>query len=258
MSRLRAKCPHCKTFTAVAMGPDYQCHSCGAEFGAGLVRVPRAWGKGGEAMAEAAALELAYPETAVIAEDTLEDQHLVLASELPERPLVLGGCCCSHVGAVEGLAARHDRLALVWVDAHADLNTPESSPSGNAWGMPLRMIVDSGAVRPTDVALVAARDLDPPEREFIKEAGVHTGKHAIQRALGEVDCVYVAVDFDGLDQDEVAAFMPVPGGIKLARAESLLRTVATDATVIGAGFTGLAPDSKNLEPATRLSAALGL
>ena len=64
----------------------------------------------------------------------------------------------------------------IWIDAHGDLNTPESSPSGNEWGMPLRMIVDSGAVRSTDVALVAVRDLDPPEREFIEEAGVHTGK----------------------------------------------------------------------------------
>jgi arginase len=240
------------------MGPDYQCHSCGAEFGAGLVRVPRAWGKGGEEMAAAASLELAYPEAAVVAEDTLEDQHLVLASELPERPLVLGGCCCSHVGAVEGLSARHDRLALIWIDAHGDLNTPESSPSGNEWGMPLRMIVDSGAVRPADVALVAARDLDPPEREFIEEAGVNTGEDAVQRALGEVDCVYVAVDFDGLDEGEVAAFMPVPGGITLAETEELLRTVAARATVVGAGFTGLVPDPKNLGPAARLSAALGL
>jgi arginase len=258
VSRLRAKCPQCKTFTAVALGPDYQCHSCGAEFGAGLVRVPRAWGKGGEGMAQAASLELPYPEAAVIAEDTLGDQHLVLASELPERPLVLGGCCCAHVGAVEGLAARHERLALIWIDAHGDLNTPESSPSGNEWGMPLRMIVDSGAVRPRDVALVAARDLDPPERDFIRDSGIHTGKDAVRRALGEVDCIYVAVDFDGLDQDEVSAFMPVPGGMAVAETEALLRAVASDATVVGAGFTGLLPDARNLEPATRLGAALGL
>ena len=258
MSRLRAKCPFCKTFTAVAMGPDYQCHACGAEFGAGLVRVPRAWGKGGEGMAEAAGLELPYPEAAVIAEDTLGDQHLVLASELPERPLVLGGCCCSHVGAVEGLAARHGRLALVWIDAHGDLNTPQSSPSGNEWGMPLRMIVDSGAVRPEDVALVAARDLDPPERDFIRDSGINSGKDAVQRALDEVDCVYVALDFDGLDQDEVSAFMPVPDGLTVAETESLLRGIASDAAVVGAGFTGLLPDARNLEPAVRLGAALGL
>jgi arginase family enzyme len=258
VSRLRAKCPHCKTFTAVALGPDYQCHSCGAEFGAGLVRVPRAWGKGGEGMAQAASLELPYPEAAVIAEDTLGDQHLVLASELPERPLVLGGCCCSHVGAVEGLAARHGRLALIWIDAHGDLNTPESSPSGNEWGMSLRMIVDSGAVRPTDVALVAARDLDPPERDFILDSGINTGTDAVQLALGDVDCVYVAVDFDGLDQDEVSAFMPVPGGMAVAETEVLLRRVASDAAVVGAGFSGLLPDAKNVDPAVRLGAALGL
>ena len=79
-------------------------------------------------MIESAALPLDYPEAAVIEEDTLHAQNLTLASELPVRPLVLGGCCCSHVGAVEGLAARHERLGIVWFDAHGDLNTPESHP----------------------------------------------------------------------------------------------------------------------------------
>src|SRR5213076_668843 len=147
MSLLRARCPSCRTLTAVALGAGYECHVCGRSFAAGLVRVPRAWGDGGEAMVEAASLPLDYPETAVVAEDSLHAQTLAVASDLPQRPLVLGGCCCSHVGAVEGLAARHDRLALVWLDAHGDLNTPETSPSGNAWGMPLRMILDAGAVR---------------------------------------------------------------------------------------------------------------
>jgi arginase family enzyme len=258
VSRLRAKCPACKTFTAVALGPEYQCHACGSEFGAGLVRVPRAWGTGGEAMAEAASLEIPYPEASVVAEDSLGEQSLVLASELPERPLILGGCCCSHVGAVEGLAARHGRVAVVWVDAHGDLNTPESSPSGNEWGMPLRMLLDSGAVDAQDVALVGARNLDPPEREFIRDHGIHTGKHAVDRALSDVDGVYVAIDFDGLDEAEVAAWMPEPGGVSLAEAEELLRGIARNATVVGAGLTGLLPDPRNVEPAARLCAALGL
>jgi arginase family enzyme len=124
--------------------------------------------------------------------------------------------------------------------------------------MPLRMIVDSGAVRPADVALLAARDLDPPERDFIRHSGIHIGEDAVERALSEVECVYVAVDFDGLDQDEVSAFMPVPGGIAVAETEALLGGVASDATVVGAGFAGLLPDARNLEPATRLGAALGL
>jgi arginase len=209
-------------------------------------------------MAEAAALDVPYPETLVVAEDSLEEQKLVLASELPERPLVLGGCCCSHVGAVEGLSARHDRLALLWIDAHGDLNTPETSPSGNEWGMPLRMIIDSGAVDARDVALVGARDLDPPEREFIRDSGLHTGKHAVDRALHGVDCIYVAIDFDGLEEGEVAAFMPVPGGIPVAEAEALLRRVASDAAVVGAGLSGLVPGDANLDPASRLCSALGL
>ena len=86
VSRLRAKCPDCKTYTAVALGPEYECHSCGRGFGAGLVRVPQAWGDGGEAMAEAAWLELPYPETAVIEAETLEEQNLALAADLPEAP----------------------------------------------------------------------------------------------------------------------------------------------------------------------------
>src|SRR5207244_11551785 len=128
----------------------------------------------GEEMAEAALLPLAYPEAAVIEEPTLRQQTFALAAGLPERPLVLGGCCCSHVGAVEGLAARHGRLGVLWIDAHGDPNTPESSPAGNEWGMPLRMLLDSGAIDPQDVALVGARDLDPPERDFIGASGLHT------------------------------------------------------------------------------------
>jgi arginase len=209
-------------------------------------------------MAAAASLDLPYPEAAVVAEDSIGEQTLVLASELPERPLVLGGCCCSHIGAVEGLAARHGRLGVVWVDAHGDLNTPETSPSGNEWGMPLRMIVDSGAAAPNDVALVGARDLDPPEWEFIDVSGVHTGKHAVERALGGVDAVYVAIDVDGLDEHEVAAFHPVPGGISLREAESIFRSLARTAPLVGAGLTGLLPDPANVEPAARLCAALGL
>jgi arginase family enzyme len=258
MSRLRAKCPNCRTFTAVALGPDYECHSCGREFHAGLVRVPQAWGDGGEAMAEAAFLELPYPEVAVVEADTLEEQNLALAADLPVRPLVLGGDCCSHIGAVEGLIARQDRLAIVWLDAHGDLNTPASSPSGNTWGMPLRMIIDSGAVSPDDVALVGARALDPPEEEYIAASGVHAGADAIERALDGAGCVYVAVDADVLEPSEVSVFMPEPDGLSLDEVEGILRDVDEHASVLGAGFTGLSFEPTNVEPLTRLAAALRL
>jgi arginase family enzyme len=255
MSALRAKCPSCHTLTAVAVGPEYECHSCGRTFAAGLVRVPRAWGNGGVPMIESASLPLDYPEAAVIEEGTLAQQNLSLAYNLPARPLVLGGCCCSHIGAVEGLAARHGRLGIVWFDAHGDLNTPQTSPSGNEWGMPLRMIIDGGAADAEDVAVVGARNLDPPEVEYIGAAGIHDDPDAV---LDRVDCVYVAIDCDVFEPSELASFMPEPGGPTLDELERVLGRIRERGTVVGAGLTGLAPEPANVEKVERLIAALGL
>jgi arginase family enzyme len=258
MSRLRAKCPDCKTYTAVALGPDYECHACGRAFHCGMVRVPQAWGDGGEAMAESAWLELPYPEAAVVEAESLEEQNLALAADLPERPLVLGGDCCSHVGAVEGLAARQGRISLIWLDAHGDLNTPQSSPSGNQWGMPLRMLLDSGAVETADVALVGARNLDPPEEEFIRSSGLHLGEDGISRALDGTGCTYVAVDVDVLEPMEMAVFMPEPDGLTIPEVERVLRAVEARTKVLGAGFTGLSFEPANIQPLAAFASALGL
>jgi arginase len=209
-------------------------------------------------MAEAAALPLPYPEAVVVEEDSVSAQSLALAFDLPERPLVLGGCCCSHVGAVEGLTTRHGRVGLVWLDAHGDLNTPESSPSGNAWGMPLRMLIDAGAVAADDVVLIGARNLDPPEEAFIASSGIHVGEDGLAGALEGTNGVYVALDCDVLDPGEISSFMPEPGGLTLDDVERLLREVAGRETVLGAGLSGLAPEERNVEPLTQLAAALGL
>ncbi len=210
-------------------------------------------------MAEAAFLPLPYPEAAVVDEGTLTEQNLALAAALPERPLVLGGCCCAHVGAVEGLATRHDRLGVVWLDAHGDLNTPETSPSGNLWGMPLRMLLDSGTVHPADVALVGARNLDPPEKEFIAASGLRTGEDGLREALEQVDAVYVALDCDVLDpDDDIRSFMPEPGGLTLPEAASILKQLASSRPVAGAGLSGLVPAPGNPSALARLTAALGV
>jgi arginase family enzyme len=254
MSLLRARCPDCRTLTAVAVDDGYECHSCGRSFSAGLVRVPRAWGDGGEAMVEAASLPLDYPEVAVVEEETLAMQTLAVASDLAARPLVLGGCCCSHIGAVEGLAARHGHVAVLWLDAHGDLNTPETSPSGNEWGMPLRVLLDRGTVAAADVVLWGARNLDPPEEEYIAAAGIGDDPGVL---LDRAEAVYVALDCDVLDPGELAVFMPEPGGPSLAAVERLLAEVRESGKLVGAGFTGLAPDPANVEKLERLTAALG-
>jgi arginase len=258
VSHFRARCPECKTYTAVALGSEYECHVCGRTFSAGLIRVPRAWGEGGEAMAEAALLPFPYPEAAVIEERSLHEQNLAIAAELPARPIVLGGCCCAHIGAVEGLASRQDRMAIVWIDAHGDLNTIESSPSGNPWATPLRTLIDAGTVNADDVVLVAARNLDPPEEDFIASNGVHVGEEGLEAALDGVDGAYVAFDCDALAPGEIGAFMPEPGGPTLGEAEAFLMRIREQASVLGAGFTAFLPEPENVPKLKRLAAALGL
>ena len=255
MSSLRARCPDCRTFTAVAVDEGYECHKCGRTFAAGLVRVPRAWGAGGEAMAEGAGLGIPYPEVGVVDRDTLEEQSAALATMLPAKPIVLGGCCCTHVGAARGLASRVDRLGIVWIDAHGDLNTPESSPSGNLWGMPLRMLLDEGVVAPDDVALVGVRNLDPPEAEYLAETGIDG---SLERALAGVDAVYVALDFDVLDPSEADVFMAEPNGASADEIEAVLRETGARTAIAGVGVTGFVASERNVPIIARLLAAAGL
>ena len=220
VSRLRARCPDCRTFTAVAIGPGYECHSCGREFGAGHRARAAGLGRGRRGDGRGRAPAAAYPEAAVVEEETLDEQTLAVAIDLPERPLVLGGCCCAHIGAVEGLAARNGRIALVWIDAHGDLNTPESSPSGNLWGMPLRMILDSGAVDPHDAILLGARSLDPPEREYIASTACAPTSKSSKRALDGTAGVYVALDVDVLEPGEIRRSCPSPAASRSPRSSS--------------------------------------
>lgn len=251
---MRARCPTCRTFTAVAVGDGYECHSCGSTFAAGLVRVPRAWGSGGEGMVEGARMALPYPEVAIVERGTLDEQNEAVAGALAARPIVLGGCCCSHVGAAQGLARRVDRLAVVWIDSHGDLNTPETSASGNVWGMPFRMLLDEGVVDVTDAALVGARNLDPPEVRFMQEVGLDD---SIERAVSGADATYVALDLDVLDPAEVDVLIPEPDGPSAAEVEALLRDLTSRTRIAGIGVTGLLATERNAALAVRMLSAAG-
>lgn len=254
MSTLRARCPDCRTLTAVAIDAGYQCHCCGREYAAGLVRVPRAWGADGQSVAAAAWLPLPYPEASVVAEDALESQIAALTRDLPVLPLVLGGCCCAHIGAIRGLAARGGRLAVVWLDAHGDLNTQQTSPSGDPWGMPLRMSLDAGDVAAADVALVGARNLDPAELAFAAAAEIDDD---IDRALEGCDRVYVAFDLDVLRPGVVAVHIPEPDGPTLEEAEAIVRDIVLRLPLAGLGLTSLTAEADTAVLA-RLTAAAGL
>src|SRR5262249_58231692 len=119
---------------------------------------------------------------------------------------------------------------------HGDLNTPDTSPSGNAWGMPLRAAIDAGAVAPGDVALVGARNLDPPEQEYMRSTGIDDD---LDRALAGVDAVYVALDADVLDPQALRCFMPEPEGPRIAEAAAILERAVAHPPPAGLGITGL-------------------
>ena len=205
-------------------------------------------------MAEGARVALPYPEVAVVERETLDAQTEAIAEALPARPVVVGGCCCTHVGAATGVARRVERLGVIWIDSHGDLNTPETSPSGNLWGMPFRMLLDGGVVAPTDAALVGARNLDPPEVAFMERAGIDD---AIDRALTGTDAVYVALDLDVLDPSEVDVLIPEPDGPSADEIDALLRDVAGKARIAAIGVTGFLATERNAALAARMLAAAG-
>ena len=120
------------------------------------------------------------------------------------------------------------------------------------------MVIDDGAVLPEHVALVGARNLDPPEVEFIAAAGIRTGESAVDAALEGADAVYVALDCDAFEPGELAVFMPEPDGLTLGEVEHLLERDRGDARVAGLGLTGLVADPANEPKLARLCSALGL
>ena len=172
-------------------------------------------------------------------------------------PLVLGGDHSIAVGTVSGIAAhaqRQDqRVGLLWIDAHGDINTPETSPSGNIHGMPLAALLGFGAdeligvagpppkVHPANVALVGIRSLDAGEKKRLKETGVqvHTmsdidrhGVHRImQKALARVtdgtDYVHVSFDLDAVDPTVAPGVgTPVKGGLDYREAHLIMEVLA--------------------------------
>ena len=120
--------------------------------------------------------------------------------------------------------------------------------------MPLRMLLDRGTIAAGDVVLWGARNLDPPEEDYIASAGIGSDPAAL---LERAEAVYVALDCDVADPRAIAVFMPEPGGPSLEELETLLCRVRESGKLVGVGFTGLAPDPGNVEKLARLTDALG-
>lgn len=166
--------------------------------------------------------------------------------------VVVGGDCAVDLAPVEkALAVHGDGLAVVWFDAHADLNTPTSSPSGAFHGMVLRALLGEGPgqllpsrpLRPDQVVLAGVRALDAGEREFIAE---HRLRHVVPADLSDpttlvahvaaagADAVYVHIDLDVLDPTVFDAVgTPEPGGVSPVELVGAVRALAGRFDVAG-------------------------
>jgi arginase len=183
-------------------------------------------------------------------------------------PLVLGGDHSLSIGSVRG-AARHRRLGVLWIDAHADFNTPETTPSGNIHGMPLAALCGLGEARlvrlwdeacpvvdPKRVAIIGARDLDSGEKANLQEAGVmvqgmeqidrqglvHVVEKAIERISQETDGIYLSFDMDSLDPRHAPGVgTPVPAGLTQREAHLICEMVAETGKLLGMDMVEVNP-----------------
>ncbi len=197
--------------------------------------------------------------------DACKDLAVIVEKSLDESmmPVVLGGDHSIAAGTLSGVATyfkkKEKKIGLVWLDAHGDINTPESSPSGNVHGMPLAAAMGYGAtelvelqgfkpkVEPQNISLVGIRDLDSQEKKLAKKSGVHVFtmrdidergmrevmSDALKYAMDDTDGISVSLDMDFVDpSDAPGVGPPVRGGVTYREAHLAMEMLAdTEAMV---------------------------
>ena len=194
------------------------------------------------------------------------------ACEVGHLPLVVGGDHAQAIGTISGMARyykrRGERLGVIWVDAHTDMNTPDTSPSGNIHGMPLAVLFGHGppelvgiagetpALRPEDVCIIGVRDVDPTEIPLVRQTGVGVYPmseldqrtlpvclaEAVQRVTKHTAGVHLSFDLDGVDPDHAPGVgTPVPGGLSLRESHLICEALARETRVVGMEMVELNP-----------------
>ena len=204
-------------------------------------------------------------------------------------PLVIGGDHSIACGTVAGLSSYYQRkrkkIGLIWFDAHADMNTPQTSPTGNVHGMPLAACLGFGPdeltrlgerfpmVDPKHAVLVGIRDVDPGERELAQRCGITVFSMRELDILG-MDGVmtkaipivtqgtagfHMSFDMDGLDPEEAPGVgTPVTGGVTQREAHLLLEHAAESGKLLGLEFTEINPILDERNRTAELAVALVL
>lgn len=231
-------------------------------------------------------ISVGRPETIIDVQSNLRNLHLIaeknlMLAEMVDKiiqsksfPLILGGDHSIAIGTLAGVSQHYTNLGVIWYDAHGDLNTAETSPSGNIHGMPLAVSLGYGhelltnilgaspKIKPEHVVIIGARSLDEGERRLIKELGIKVfTMHEIDR-LGmtkvmestidylkeKTDGVHLSLDLDGLDPNDAPGVgTPVPGGISYRESHLAMEMLAESGLITSAEFVEVNPilDERN-------------
>ena len=189
-------------------------------------------------------------------------------------PLVIGGDHTLVLGSVKGLLKKYDNPGVIYFDAHADINTEKTSLSGNIHGMPMAFLIGEGSekmrsvgninknLKPENIVYIGLRDVDPGERDYIKNLGIKAyamediDKLGIQKVMEEsidyitkkADQIHISFDVDSLDPKIAPGTgVKVPGGLTFREAKTALRMVSQIEKIVSVELVEVNPllDNQN-------------
>uniref|UniRef100_A0A7S1MN90 Arginase n=1 Tax=Neobodo designis TaxID=312471 RepID=A0A7S1MN90_NEODS len=218
-------------------------------------------------------------------------------AEAGNFPMLIGGDHCLAMGSVIASARRHPNLCVVWFDAHADVNTEDTSPTGNMHGMPLAGLLGLEAMKnapgfsdgqfkclkPQDVGYVGLRDVDEGEYEYIRQLGINTAYHMpdlknmgittqLKAVLDKINPnrdrpIHLSFDVDGMDPiDAPSTGTPVPGGVRFHEAVQMVKELRETGLLVSMDIVEVNPalgDAQDVDVTVRnarwiLAHALGI
>ncbi len=214
--------------------------------------------------------ESASPEEANAKYLPIINEACALLAELVDEvvaaghfPLVLGGDHSIAMGTLAGVTRARGRApGVIWVDAHGDINTPISSPSGNVHGMPVHFAIEAASIAAERIVFIGLRDVDDGEKRAIRELGVKAftmsdidrlGMAAVIAEALAIACdgpgsLHVSFDMDGIDPTEAPGVgTPVRGGLSYREAHLLMEAVAASGALGSLEITEINPilDNQN-------------
>lgn len=198
-------------------------------------------------------------------------------------PLVLGGDHSIAIGTIAGVSRHYENLGVIWYDAHGDINTEDTSPTGNIHGMPLAVslglgnerltsiITENPKIKPENVVLIGVRDLDEGEKKLLRQLNIKVYtmhevdrlgmpaviEETIQYLKNKTDGVHLSFDLDGIDpKDAPGVGTPVIGGLTYRESHLALEMLSEADIITSAEFVEVNPMLDERSKTANLTVAL--